>query len=322
MDFDQLNTFIEVARLNSFSRAALKCYRTQPAVSAQIRLLEDEVGARLFDRGGGRVTLTAAGKVFLQYAEKLTLMRKEAIQSVADMEHTPRGELVISANEGSCLHVLPEVFAEFKREHPAVQVRIRRGEHIDILESVLENRVDFGVVSLPVDDDRLKIVPLHRDEIHALVAPSHPLAQRAARRPSTNGPRPIEVDVEQLVQYPLLLPKSGNTREALDELLQPCAGRVNISMELDSTELLKGFAAAGLGIGFAGRTMAQAEVRSGELVLLSINGVKIYRDLALIFRRDRALGRAALAFIDLAVHRRSPAAEKPTTTRTTTASGQ
>jgi DNA-binding transcriptional LysR family regulator len=188
-----------------------------------------------------------------------------------------------------------------------VQVRIRRGEHSDILESVLENRVDFGVVSLPVEDVRLKVVPLHRDEIFGLVAPSHPLAQRA-RRPG-NGLKPIEVDPSQLIEFPLLLPKSGNTREALDQILQPYHDKLNVSMELDSTELLKGFSAAGLGIGFAGRTLAMPELRSGELVLLAIRGEKLYRDLALIFRKDRALGRAALAFIDLAVRKRAPESE-------------
>ena len=302
MDFDQLNAFLEVARLNSFSRAAVKCYRTQPAISAQIRLLEDEVGARLFDRGGGKVTLTAAGRLFQDYAERLMLTRKESLQAVADLEHHPRGELVIAANEGSCLHVLPKVFAEFKHLHAAVQVRIRRGEHHDILESVMENRVDFGVVSLPVQEVRLKVVPLHRDEIQVVVAPRHPLVSQAAR--SEDAELAGEVTPDQLVEHALLLPKAGQTREAVDQLLAPFKDPLPVSMELDSTELLKGFAGAGLGVAFVARTLAMAEVRSGELAMLGIRGRKIYRDLGLIFRRDRALSRAALAFIDIAVRHR------------------
>src|SRR6185437_13558681 len=131
MDFDQLHAFLEVARLKSFSRAAVQCFRTQPAISAQIRLLEEEVGARLFDRSGGKVALTDAGRLWHAYAERLLREKKDGIQAIADLEHAPRGELQIAANEGSCLHVLPEVFADFKRQHPAVQVRIRRGEHND-----------------------------------------------------------------------------------------------------------------------------------------------------------------------------------------------
>ncbi|MGH9476546.1 MAG: LysR substrate-binding domain-containing protein [Terriglobales bacterium] len=291
MDFDQLHAFLEVARLKSFSRAAMSCFRTQPAISAQIRLLEDELGERLFDRGGGKVALTEAGQVFQDYAQRLLALRQEGRRALSDLSHNPRGELRIAANEGSCLHVLPEVFAAFKRQHAAVQVHIRRGEHNDILEDVLEHRADFGIVSLPVRDARLKVVPLQRDELRVAVAPSHPLA------------RAKQVEPAALAREPLLLPRSGQTRDAIEELLAP-HGPLQISMELDSTELLKGFAAAGLGVAMVARGLAAAEERTGELVLLELAGRKLYRELGLIFRRDRALGRAALAFIAIAVERR------------------
>lgn len=288
MDFDQLHAFLEVARLKSFSRAAMSCYRTQPAISAQIRLLEDELGERLFDRSGGRVALTEAGRVWQEFAQRLIALRQEGRRALADLAQSPRGELRIAANEGSCLHVLPEVFAAFKRQHAAVAVHIRRGEHNDILEDVLEHRADFGVVSLPVRDARLKVVPLQRDEIVAVVAPGHRLVRSGT------------VDAGELIGEPLLLPRSGQTREAIEQLLAPL-GPMQISMDLDSTELLKGFAAAGLGVAFVARSLAAAEERAGELVLLEIAGRKLYRELGLIFRRDRALGRAALAFIEIAV---------------------
>lgn len=288
MDFDQLHAFLEVARLKSFSRAAMSCYRTQPAISAQIRLLEDELGERLFDRSGGKVALTEAGRVWQGFAQRLMTLRQDGRRALADLAQSPRGELRIAANEGSCLHVLPEVFAAFKRQHAAVAVHIRRGEHNDILEDVLEHRADFGVVSLPVRDARLKVVPLQRDEIVAVVAPGHRLVRSGT------------VDAGELIGEPLLLPRSGQTREAIEQLLAPL-GPMQISMELDSTELLKGFAAAGLGVAFVARSLAAAEERAGELVLLEIAGRKLYRELGLIFRRDRALGRAALAFIEIAV---------------------
>src|SRR6201982_1407645 len=120
MDFDQLEIFLEVARLSSFSRAAEKRFRTQPAISSQIRALEEEVGARLFDRSGGKVGLTGAGKVFQQYAENMLEARKAMLVTVAEMERVPRGEIVVGANEGTCLHILPEVFADFKRAYPEV----------------------------------------------------------------------------------------------------------------------------------------------------------------------------------------------------------
>jgi DNA-binding transcriptional LysR family regulator len=152
MDFDQLETFIEVARLSSFSRAAEKRFRTQPAISSQIRSLEEEVGARLLDRSGGRVSLTASGKLFLKFAEDSIDARKSAVTAIAETERVPRGEIVVGANEGTCLHVLPEVFAHFKKQYPDVSISINRSDYSKVLEAVTDNSVDFGVVSLPVTE--------------------------------------------------------------------------------------------------------------------------------------------------------------------------
>ena len=179
MDFDQLETFLEVARLSSFSRAAERRFRTQPAISAQIRALEDEVGARLLDRSGGKVAITAAGKVFQQYAEETLEQRRVTLVALAEMHRVPRGEIVVAANEGTCLHILPEVFAEFKRQYPKVAVGVKRLEHNKILEAIIENSCDFGVISMPVNDKRLTVVPIHRDELAVITAPDHALAVRA-----------------------------------------------------------------------------------------------------------------------------------------------
>src|SRR5690242_9071332 len=137
MDFDQLETFIEVTRLSSFSRAAEKRFRTQPAISSQIRSLEEEVGAKLLDRSGGKVSVTASGKIFLKFAEELVSARKNMLTAVAETERVPRGEIVVGANEGTCLHVLPEVFAEFKKQYPDVNISINRADYGKILESVI-----------------------------------------------------------------------------------------------------------------------------------------------------------------------------------------
>src|ERR1700704_286861 len=148
MDFDQLETFLEVARLSSFSREAEKRFRTQPAISSQIRLLEEEVGARLFDRSGGKVSITAAGKLFQKYAGEMLEGKRRIIAAVAEIERVPRGEIVVGANEATCLHVLPEVFAEFKKQYPDVAVNITRADYGKILDSVIDNSVDFGFMSM------------------------------------------------------------------------------------------------------------------------------------------------------------------------------
>jgi DNA-binding transcriptional LysR family regulator len=289
MDFDQIETFLEVARLSSFSRAAEKRFRTQPAISAQIRGIEEEVGAKLLDRSGGKVALTAAGKIFQKYAEETVHARRNMITAIAEMESVPGGDIIVGANEGTCLHVLPEVFAQFKKQYPTVGVSVRRLESAKVMESVFDHAIDFGIVSLPVTDKRLTVVPIHRDELVSICAPSHELAMSG------------KVTVDRLSKYPLLVPKFGKTREAIEDMFASRNLPMTISMELDSSELLKRFAAADVGVGFIGESTVQSEVEAGTLVALQIKEVHIRRDLGLTFRKDKALSRAALAFIEIAV---------------------
>jgi LysR family transcriptional regulator, low CO2-responsive transcriptional regulator len=289
MDFDQLETFLEVAKHTSFSRAAEKRFRTQPAISSQIRALEEEVGARLFDRSGGKVGLTGAGKVFQQYAESTLESRKTMLVTVAEMERVPRGEIVVGANEGTCLHILPEVFADFKRAYPEVGVQISRMERAKILESIIDNSVDFGVVSAPVDDKRMTVVNIHRDELVIIVPPQHPLSGQK------------QATAAEVAQYPLLLPKVGRTRNTLANMFHERGLKPKIAMELDSSELLKRFVAADVGIGFIARSNVIEDVKAGVLATLAMADASIRRDLALVFRKDKALSRAALAFIEIAV---------------------
>ncbi|HEV2961712.1 MAG TPA: LysR family transcriptional regulator [Candidatus Angelobacter sp.] len=298
MDFDQLETFLEVARHSSFSRAGEKRFRTQPAISSQIRALEEEVGARLFDRSGGKVALTASGKVFQKYAEGVLEARKNVITTLAEMERIPRGEIVVGANEATCLHILPEVFAEFKKLYSNVGVQITRLERAKILASVNDNTVDFGVVSIPVDDKRLAVVNIHCDELVMITPPGHPLS------------RMKEVTVKELVRFPLLLPKLGRTRGAIENLFLDRQLKPKVAMELDSSELLKRFVAADVGIGFIARSNVIEDVKAGALAAIPLADAMIRRDLALVHRKDKSLSRAARAFIEIAVKLKGHAASR------------
>src|SRR6478736_4737641 len=293
MDFDQLETFIEVSRLSSFSRAAEKRFRTQPAISSQIRSLEEEVGAKLLDRSGGKVSITASGKLFQKFAEETLAARKAAMTAIAETERVPRGEIVVGANEGTCLHILPEVFASFKKQYPDVAVNIKRADYAKVLESVIDNSVDFGVVSMPITDNRLTAVLIHRDELVLIVPPRHPLSKLKS------------ASAADIAQYPLLMPKVGHTRDALDELFHERKLKPRYSMELDSSELLKRFVAADVGIGFIPRSNVEEDVRAKALAAVPLADAQVRRDLALVFRKDKALSRAALAFIEIAVKHKS-----------------
>jgi DNA-binding transcriptional LysR family regulator len=288
MDFDNLRTFLEVARLKSFSRAAQKLLCTQPAISAQIRSLENEVGARLFDRDGGKVTFTAAGRLFEPFAEFCVERQKHILLAIAEQERSPRGELAISANEATHLYILPRVFAQFRRQYPRVMLSVVRAERLRTLEAVANREVDFGVVSMPVRDSRLIVEPIHRDEL-VLVAPQdHPLADRG------------RVRLKDAAKYPVLLPTHGRRREQLDELFRVNEVSPRVAMEVESSEMLKRYVGAGLGLGFLPRTNVAEEEKAGTLHILTLEGVRLARDLALVFRKDRQLSRAGQEFLETA----------------------
>ena len=188
--------------------------------------------------------------------KEIAAVRQRYRAPLAEMEHVPRGAITVGANEGTCLHILPEVFADFKQQYPGVSVNIQRSDYAKILESVTDNSVDFGVVSLPVKDNRLTVVLIHQDELVIIAPPHHPLGKMKS------------APVGDLAKYPLVLPKAGHTRDALDELFRERRLKPNYSMELDSSELLKRFVAAGVGVGFIARSNVQEDVRAGVLVRL------------------------------------------------------
>ncbi len=309
MDYDQLASFLEVAKLQSFSRAAEKIYRTQPAISAQVRLLEQECGEKLFDRSGKKVLLTPAGEILRRYAEKLLEMQKEALQAIAELNQTPRGKLAIGANEATCLYVLPKTFAQFKKLYPLVQISIYRNFSHKILQKVQEGAVDMGIVTLPQSANNMEVIPVFRDEVQVVVPKQHPLAKRRS------------VTIEEVAHEPLILPKTGHTRVVIDRLLREHRGHIQISMELASVETIKKFVGAGLGISLISRTYAHPEVAAGLLKLIPLADQKIYRELGLIYRRDRYLSLPAKVFIE--VVRESTKVSNPgspSTTKTNTIS--
>jgi DNA-binding transcriptional LysR family regulator len=287
VDFDQLVTFIEVAKLGSFSRAGQKVFRTQSAVSAQIRQLEQEYGEKLLDRRAKTVRLTPGGQVLFEYAQRLLMLRDESMRAVADQGNTPRGVLAIGANEATCLYVLPDLFAEYSRMYPDVQISVYRNFSRKILERVEDGGVDVGIVSLPVKSHSLKVHSIFRDQLMVMVSSRNPLARQKS------------VTVEEVAKQPLIFPKTGYTRQALDKLFRPYRAGLRIQMELPSVGMIKRFVVAGVGVSLISSSFAMEEVRSGEAKLLTLKDTPMWRSLGLIYRADRTLPRAAQAFVEL-----------------------
>jgi len=288
MDFEQLRTFQQVCRLKSFSRAAEKLGVTQPAISAQIRSLEKEVGARLFDRDGGKVTFTAAGRLFEPFAEHCLQCQSHIFVAVNELYRSARGEVSVSASEATSLYVLPPVFAQYKKHYTRVNLNIVRAEHLRSLEAVMNREVDFAVVSVPVKDPRLVVHAIHRDDMVLAVSPTHPLATRSI------------VKLDELLKFPMLLLKQGRQRTLLNTFFDSFDAHPRVAMELDSSELLKRLICAELGMGFLPRANVLDDAHAGLLRILKVEGMRLHRELALIYRKDRTLTHAAQAFLEIA----------------------
>ncbi len=288
MDFEQLKTFQLICQLKSFSRCAEKLGVTQPAISAQIRSLENEVGARLFDRDGGKVILTAAGRLFEPFAEHCLQCYSHILAGVSELYRSPRGELCVSTNEAASLYLLPGIFAQFRKQYNRVNLSIVRAERSRTIEAVISRDADFGVVSTPVQDSRLETMPLFKDDVMLVVPSMHPLASRST----------VKLDV--MLQYPLLLMKHGRLREKINHFLHTHDVRPRVAMELESSELLKRLIQAGVGIGFLPESNVRADAEAGLVKTIRVEGMRVQRELALIYRKDKVLTRAAQAFLEVA----------------------
>ena len=195
--------------------------------------------------------------------------------------------LSIGANEATCLYVLPNVFAKYHRLYPAVQISIYRNFSQKVLQKVEEGAVDVGIVTLPVKSPSLKTHSIFRDRLMLIVSTRNPLAKLK------------KVTLGEVAEQPQIFPKTGYTRQVLDKLFRPYRSRLQITMELASVGMIKQFVAADLGVSLMSETFAKEEVRSGEVKLIPIADVDLWRELGIVYRRDRTLPRAASAFIAL-----------------------
>ena len=178
MDFDQLNTFVAVAELENFSRAGERVFRSQSAVSAQIRQLEEEYGAKLFDRTKKAAKLTPAGEILLEHARRLIAARDESLRAIADSGEEVRGVLSIGANETTFLYVLPEILSRYHQANPKVRISIYRNFSHKVLQKLEDDQVELGVVTLPVRPPLVTMATIFRDPLVWIAPPNGPLAQR------------------------------------------------------------------------------------------------------------------------------------------------
>jgi DNA-binding transcriptional LysR family regulator len=286
MDLQQLETFLAVAEERSFSRAAARLGRTQPAVSQVIRKLEQELGEALFERALRDGSLTSAGEVLRRYAERLLGLRTEAASAVRELKTMERGQLNLAANEYTTLYLLP-VLDRFRHISPQVMLSVQRALASRIPEDLLARRSEIGVLTFAPDPAQFRSVLVYSDEVAFLVHTGHPLAGRRKVHLKDLG-------AQNFVAHNVASPLRRQIVATFEQHKTP----LNIGVELPSLEAVKRFVAMGNGVAFLPQLSAARELAQGELVKVPIAEVQIYRELRLVYRRAGTLSHAARAFLD------------------------
>lgn len=288
LDLSQLEIFLSIAEEKSFSRAAEKMLRTQPALSIAIKKLEEDLGETLFDRSSKSGTLTEAGKILISYAQRMINLRDEAIEAVSELKGMYRGRLTIGANESTSLYMLPKLLMEFRKRHPRIKIEVYRNVSERIPSEVLERNLDFGFLSYDPMHPSLQSMEVHRDELVLVVPAKHRLA--GAKQVTVK-----DLGEEQFVAHNVKTP----ARTRIFELFAQNRTPLNICIELATLDTIKEFVLLNAGIAILPRLAVQDEIASGKLVEVPVKGMRIEKHLRIVFRREHSLSHAAKSFLEI-----------------------
>jgi DNA-binding transcriptional LysR family regulator len=258
----RLQVFYTVARLLSFTKAAETLHMTQPAVTFQVRQLEEYFNTRLFDRTHNRISLTDAGRRVYEYASRIFELYAEMENAVREMTGDVSGALIIGASTTVAEYMLPALLGDYKAQYPDVTVHLKVSNTDGIVSMVENNIIDLGVVEAPVTNKNLVVEMCRMDQLVAIVPPDHPLAKHTTIR------------IEQLLDYPYICREEGSgTREVINDYLQMAGlnySDLNVVMELGSPESIKGAVEARMGVSIISRATILKELQLGTLVGLSL----------------------------------------------------
>ena len=288
MELSELRVFLTVASERSFSKAAMKLHRTQPAISQAVRRLEESVGERLFDRATKDATLTEAGRLLRDYADRLLRLSEEAEEAVKDLRDLRRGRVLIGCNEASVHAVLP-LIERFREGHPLVHVDVRRIPARQLGAEVAQGSLDFGVLTFQPAETQLGSIVLGQDELVMLVHPSHPLAHSR------------EVTLSECARQTVIAHNDPSpARERVLRLYEQRHAPLNIHMSLPSLDGIKRAVEMGLGVALLPRRCAQGELARRQLIAVRVPELRAPREIRFVYRKDAGLSHAARAFLQLA----------------------
>ena len=296
MDTRQLQAFCAVVERKSFSRAAEQLGVTQPAVSLQVRSLEQRLGQTLLDRSGRRVEPTEAGRRLYRSAQRMLALEEQLYEEVAADAGRLAGTLAIGASTGPGAHLVPTLLCEFQRAHPDVRVALSIWDTQTVIDHVVDRGLELGVVGALRRHRSLEFEPLVRDEIVLAVPPAHHAAGRT-------------LSVDELKEEMLIVMQEGaGVRQVVEEELRRAGLRlrdVEPKLELGLQESVKSAVGAGYGVAFISRTAIEGELAAGTVAAARVEGVEPVRQIYVVRARGRAITRAAEAFLAFAKERLS-----------------
>ncbi|MBK5297987.1 MAG: LysR family transcriptional regulator [Vicinamibacteria bacterium] len=288
MELSELLVFLTVAGERSFSRAAAKLHRTQPAVSQAIRRLEEELGERLFDRSSKQGALTEAGRVLREYAQRLMRLSEEAEVAVRELRDLRRGRVLVGANEAA-VHALLPLIARFRQAHPEIQVEVRRVPSRQVGVEVVQGSLDFGVITFLPAERGLLTLSLGPDDLVMLVHPQHALA---GRKDVTLAEFGREIVIAHNDPSP--------TRERVLRTFEQKHAPINIQVALPSLEAIKRAVEMKMGVALLPKRCALSELSRGTLTAVKVQQVRLARQLRLVYRKGGEMSHAAQAFLEVA----------------------
>ncbi|MBT3047558.1 MAG: selenium metabolism-associated LysR family transcriptional regulator [Candidatus Thiodiazotropha sp.] len=286
----RLQVFHTVARLLSFTKAAETLHMTQPAVTFQVRQLEEYFNTRLFDRTHNRISLTEAGERVYEYADRIFDLYADMENSVREMTGEIRGALTIGASTTIAEYMLPALLGDFGARFPEVTIHLRVSNSDGIVSMVENNTIDLGVVEAPVGNKNLVVEMCREDHLVAIVPPNHDLAELES------------VEIGRLIEYPFICREEGSgTREVINEYLETnsCDSALNISMELGSPEAVKGAVEAGMGVSVVSRATIQKELKLDTLRAINLEP-KLERPFSFVHQKQKFRLRAMEELLDFA----------------------
>ena len=287
MQLQDLAAFVTVARERSFSAAARRLHRTQPAISQAVRRIEDELAERLFDRSSRDGTLTEAGRLLQDYAGRLLGLAAEAETAVRELQQLRRGRIIFGANEAAVHTLLPHI-QRFAALHPRTAVEVRRVPSRRIAQAVVDRSIDFGVLTFHPPVRGVQTVPLGADDVVLLAAPGHALASRR------------QVTLEEVGREVVIAHNDPSpTRDRVLRAYERRGTAINIQISLPSLDGIKRAVEMGLGVALLPRRCALTEIARGHLTAVKVSQLGPTRHVRLVFRKSGERSHAAEAFLDV-----------------------